>query len=93
MDPTALLARGRPDLAGSFPEAERAVSDRQFRPHIEPAPFQIEQQITPILRTFPYAVGEADEFLAALRRRADQHQNALLLVFKPGLQIVPSAQT
>ena len=48
MDPAALLARGRPDLAGSFPEAERAVSDRQFRPHIEPAPFQIEQQITPI---------------------------------------------
>src|SRR5215470_913181 len=51
------------------------------------APLTIEQQFAPILRAFAGAVGEADEFLAALRRRADQHQNALLLVFKPGLQI------
>ena len=43
MHPTALLAAGRPDFADSFPEAERAVGDRQLRPHIEPPPFQIEQ--------------------------------------------------
>src|ERR1700732_4833450 len=28
------------------------------------------------------AIGEADQFLAAFRRRADQHQDALLFVFE-----------
>src|SRR5262252_8165508 len=69
------------------PAAFQKPSDCQFWPHIEPAPFQIEQQFAPILRTFARAVGEADEFFAALRRRADQHQDALLLVFKPRLQV------
>ena len=41
----------------------------------------------PVLRAFACTVGETDEFLAALLRRADQHQNALLLVLKPGLQV------
>jgi hypothetical protein len=56
----ALPARCQPSFAGSLPEAERAVGDRPFRPHIEPAPFQIVQQIALILRTFARAVGEAD---------------------------------
>jgi hypothetical protein len=59
--PTALLACFRPDLAGRFPEAERAVGDHQFGPGIEPASLQIQQQIAPILRTFPSAIGEPDE--------------------------------
>ena len=70
-----------------LPEAERAVGDRQLWPHIEPAPFQIEQQLAPILRTFTRIVREADELLATLRRRANQYQNALLLIFEPGLQV------
>jgi hypothetical protein len=55
--------------------------------------FQTEQQFAPIPRNFARTVSKADEFVAAPWRRADQHQNALLLVFKPDLQIVPSAQT
>ncbi len=39
------------------------------------------------MRTFPRPVGETDEFLAALRRRADDDENTLLLVFEPGLQM------
>ena len=41
------------------------------------------------MRTFKRPIGEADELFAALRRRTDQHQNALLLVFEPGLQVDP----
>ena len=55
--------------------------------HVEPAPLQIEQQIAPVLGTFAGAIGEADQLLAAFRRRADQHEDALLLVFEPGLQM------
>jgi hypothetical protein len=34
------------------------------------------------MRALAGAIGEADQFLAAFRRCADQHQDALLLVFK-----------
>ncbi len=50
--------------------------------HLEPAPLQIEQQIAPVVRALAGAIGEADQFLAAFRRRADQHQDALLFVFE-----------
>jgi hypothetical protein len=56
-------------------------------PRIEPASFQIEQQLAPIPRAFTRAVSEADKFFAALRRRANQHQNASLLIFESGLQV------
>ena len=55
--------------------------------HVEPAALEIEQQIAPIVRTFAGAVGEADQFLAAFRCRADDHENALLLVFETRLQM------
>src|SRR4029077_14719531 len=32
-------------------------------------------------------IGEADQFLAAFRRRADQHEDALLFVFEAGLEM------
>lgn len=57
LDPTALLAGRRPNLADSFPKAERAVGDHQLRPHIEPAPLQIEQPIAPIMRTLARPIG------------------------------------
>src|SRR5438477_13159569 len=47
----------------------------------------IEQQFTPILRAFARAVGQAEQLLFALRRRADDHQDALFGVFKTGLQV------
>src|ERR1700680_4613782 len=35
-----------------------------------------------LVRALAGAIGEADQFLAALRRRADQHEDALLFVFE-----------
>src|SRR5712675_232792 len=65
------------------------VVRRCFEPrrHVEPAPLQVEQQIAPVLRALAGAIGEADQFLAAFRRRADQHQDALLFVFEPCLEM------
>ena len=48
---------------------------------------QIEQQFTPILRALARAVGKAEQLLPALRRRADDDQDALLGVFETGLQV------
>jgi hypothetical protein len=80
--PAALLARFRPYFAGGLPEAETAVSDGEFRPHVEPATLQVEQQAAPIVRTFPCAIDKTNQFLLALRRRPDQHEHALLLVLE-----------
>src|SRR5712675_2374952 len=44
-------------------------------------------QTSPVLRALASAIGEADQFLAAFRRRADQHQNALLFVFEACLEM------
>src|ERR1700745_2338574 len=67
---------------GGLPEPERAIGDGEPRRHVEPAPLQVEQQIAPVLRALAGAIGKADQFLAAFRRRADQHQDALLFVFE-----------
>src|SRR5439155_18067135 len=40
-----------------------------------------------ILRALAGAIGEADQLLAAFRRRADQHQDALLFVFEAGFEM------
>src|SRR5712675_211642 len=85
--PAALLARFRPDLTGGLPEPERAIGYGEPRRHVEPAPLQVEQQIAPVLRALAGAIGEADQFLAAFRRRADQHQDALLFVFEACLEM------
>jgi hypothetical protein len=90
--PAALLARFRPDLAGGLPEPERAIGDDEPRRHLEPAPLQLEQQIAPVLRALAGAIGEADQFLAAFRRRADQHQDALLSSSRRAWSWMPSAQ-
>src|SRR4030081_3339674 len=85
--PAALLACGRPQLAERLPEAKRAVGDGEFGRDRQTSVPQIEQQFPPILRAFAPAVGEAEQFLFALRRRADDDQDALLGVFKTGLQV------
>jgi hypothetical protein len=85
--PATLLARFRPDLAGGLPEPECTIGDGKPRRHVEPAPLQVEQQITPVVRALAGASGEADQFLAAFRRRADQHEDALLFVFKARLEM------
>jgi hypothetical protein len=74
-------------LTGGLPEPERAIGDGKPRRHLEPAPLQLEQQIAPVLRTLAGAIGEADQLLAAVRPRADQHQDALLFVFEACLEM------
>src|SRR4029078_6902192 len=66
---------------------ERAIGDGKLRRHVEPAPLQLEQQIAPVLRALAGTIGEADHLLAAFRRRADQHQDALLFVFEARLEM------
>src|SRR5712664_541807 len=87
MHPATLLARFRPDFTGGLPEPERAICDGEPRRHVEPAPLTLEQQIAPVLCALAGAIGEADQFLAAFRRRADQHQDALLFVFEARLEM------
>src|SRR5205814_1583091 len=85
--PAALLACGRPQLAERLPEAKRAVGDGEFGRDRQTSVLQIEQQFTPILRALARAVGKAEQLLLAFRRRADDDQDALLGVFKTGLQV------
>src|SRR5947199_5664784 len=85
--PAALLARFRPDLTGRLPEPECAIGDDELRGHVEPAPLEIEQQIAPVLRVLAGTIGESDQFLAAFRRRADQHEDALFFVFEPRFEM------
>jgi hypothetical protein len=85
--PAALLARFRPDLTGGLSEPERAIGDGEPWRHVEPAPLQVEQQIEPVLRAFAGVISEADQVLAAFRRFADQHQDALLFVFEACLEM------
>ena len=87
MHPAALAAGPRPHFLDRLPEAERAVGDREFRPHREPAPLQIEEQLTPGLRALAHAIGEANKFLLALGRGADDDQQALCGVLEPGLHM------
>ena len=85
--PAALPAGLRPHLAERLPEAERAVGDGELGRDRQPAPLQIEQQLPPGLRALAHAVGEADQLLLALWRRADDDQDALRGVLEPGLQM------
>src|SRR5215211_1130849 len=49
--------------------------------------FKSSSSFTPILGALACAVGEAEQLLSALRGRADDDQDALLGIFKAGLQV------
>jgi len=85
--PAALAAGLRPHFLDRLPEAERAIGDRQLRRHRKSAPLQIEQQLLPGLRALAHAVDQADQLLLALRRGADDDQQALRGVLEPGLHM------
>src|SRR3954452_9017212 len=87
MHPAALLACHRPHLAKRLPEAKRAIGDGKFRRRRQAAPLEIEQQIAPRSRALAHAVGKANQLLLALRRCADDDENALRLVLEPSLQM------
>jgi len=67
--------------------AKSAVGDGEFGRDRQTSVLQIEQQFTSILRALTRAVGNAEQLLPALRRRADDGQDALLGVVKTGLQV------
>ena len=87
LQPTSLVTRAREDLLDRLPKAESAVTNRNFRGHIQPAAFQVDEQLAPALGAFSNADLEADEFFLALRRRAEQHQHAVAMLFHAGLQV------
>src|SRR5262249_1790801 len=77
--------------AATLPRPPARNRARRRRPRVrrdrEPAPLQIEEQLTPGLRTLAHAVVEANRFLLALGRSADDDQQALRVVLEPGLHI------
>ena len=85
--PTALAARLGPDLLKGLPEAECAVGDRKLRPDGQPAPPEVEQQLPPGLHALAHTIGQANKLFLAFRRRADDDQKALGILFKAGLDV------
>src|SRR6478609_4762242 len=72
-----------------------AIGHRDLGCDGETSVLQVDQQFAPVLRALAGAVveaelrsdGEADQLLPAFRSGADEHENALLLVLQPGLQM------
>ena len=85
--PTALFSGLGPDLADRLPEAERAIGDRDLGRNRQTPALQIEQQGAPVVSALARAVGEAEQLLLALRRGADDDQDALRLVLQTRLQV------
>jgi hypothetical protein len=77
--------RLRPHFLDRLPEAERAVGDREFGADRKPTPLEVEEQFPPGLRALAHALDEADELLFALRRGADDDQQALRVVLQASL--------
>ena len=88
LHPAALLALWPATASPSAfqkPSAPSAIGE--FGRDDQASVLQIEQKLASILRAFARAVSEAEQLLPALRRRADDHQDALLGVFEAGLQV------
>jgi hypothetical protein len=86
--PTPLLAGGGEHLAYRLPEPQGTVTDREHRCG-HPAAAAIAQQIRPAFGRFPEAVGDGDQFLAAIRSHADHHQQAEFFLFKADFEVNP----
>jgi hypothetical protein len=83
-----LAARLRPHFLDGLPEAERAVGNREFGADRKPTPLEVEEQLPPGLRALAHAVNEADQLLFALRRGADDDQQALrIIILQAGLYV------
>ncbi|GAA4976807.1 hypothetical protein GCM10023334_103300 [Nonomuraea thailandensis] len=89
MKPAPLRFGLRKHLGQRGPEAERAVPDGKHR-GAHAAPGAIAQQIGPGFGRFAVAVGERDEFLAAVGAHSDQHQQAEFVLLEPDVDVVKS---
>src|SRR6516162_7068147 len=85
--PVALAAGRGPHFLDRLPEAKRAIGDCELGPDRKPASLQVEQQLLPGLCTLAHTVDQSDEFLLALGRGTDDHQQALRGVLEPGLHV------
>ena len=65
MKPTALVPGAWESLFDCLPEAERAIADREVGRNLEPTLLDVEQELTPALRTLAHPGLEADELLPA----------------------------
>jgi hypothetical protein len=91
MDPTALLAGGREDLAQRGPQPQRPVTHHDHRGANAPAT-AVPQQLRPGIGRLPLAVGDRHQLLGAVGAHPHQHQAAQPAVLQPQLKWIPSAQ-
>src|SRR5512144_354718 len=77
----------RKNLIEGFPEAERAVTDRNLWCDRKTTRLQIDKQFFPALRALAHARLEAEHLLLALRCGAYEHQHAFGLGLHARLQI------
>ena len=87
MHPASLLTGPRPDFADRLPEAERAISDGDLGRHRQTPALEIEQQRAPVVSALARAVDKAEQLLLALRRGADDDEDALRLALQTRLQV------
>src|ERR1700757_2512485 len=73
--PAALLTGLGPDLAGGGPEAERTVTDREYRGD-HTASFELAQHRFPAFSAFAIAVLDRQQLLLAVGKDTDHHQRA-----------------
>ena len=85
--PAALRSCLRPHLLDRLPEAERSISDSELWVDRQTTPLEIEQQLIPGLRALADAVGKPNQFLLAFGGGADDHEQALRVVFEPSLDV------
>jgi hypothetical protein len=74
-------------LLQRLPKAERAIADSEFGRDRQATGLQPDQELPPALGTLAGADLEADQFLLAFRRGADDHQHALGLRLQACLQV------
>jgi hypothetical protein len=74
-------------LVQRLPEAERAVPDGELGRDGEAAGLEVDQELAPALGALPRPHMKAEQFLPALRRGADDDEEALRLRLHPGLEV------
>lgn len=89
VEPAALVAGAGEDLVDRLPEPQGAIAHRHFRGDGQSAGLDVNEQFPPALRAFADPDMEAKEFLPALGRRPDDHQNTFCFRFHPRLQVDP----